>query len=168
MKFIDHAVINVKAGDGGHGCFAFHREKFVPKGGPSGGDGGNGGNVIIKSSHHLSTLHDASYKSLYQADRGQHGMGKKMHGKNGKNVVIKVPAGTIVYDTNEKKILCDLTESNQQVIIAKGGKGGFGNARFKTQKITAPRVANDGEKGEQREVKLEFVNFGNLSFLRLL
>ena len=155
MKFIDHVEIKVKAGDGGHGCIAFHREKFMPKGGPSGGDGGNGGNIVLKANKQLTTLQDVSFKRLYKAERGQHGQGKKMHGRNGKNITLQVPLGTIAIDANSKEILCDLIDEGQSEIIAHGGNGGFGNARFKTQQNTAPRTANDGQFGEERMVDLE-------------
>ena len=155
MKFIDHVKIKVFAGNGGHGCIAFHREKFMPKGGPSGGDGGHGGNIILKANKQLTTLQDVSFNRLYKAENGQHGQGKKMHGKNGKNISIQVPLGTIAIDVNSNEILCDLTKNGESVIIAKGGNGGFGNARFKTQKNTAPRTANDGQYGQERIIDLE-------------
>ena len=155
MKFIDHVELKVKAGDGGHGCIAFHREKFMPKGGPSGGDGGNGGNIILKANKQLTTLQDVSFNRLYKAERGQHGQGKKQHGRKGKNSIIQVPVGTIAIDTESQEILCDLVEDGQIEVIAKGGNGGFGNARFKTQQNTAPRTANDGQFGEERKVDLE-------------
>ena len=155
MKFIDHITIKVKAGDGGHGCIAFHREKFMPKGGPSGGDGGHGGDIILKANSQLTTLQDISFKKLYKAERGQHGQGKKMHGKNGKSIIIEVPLGTLAVNKESKEILCDIVKKNQSQIIAFGGNGGFGNARFKTQYNTTPRTANDGQIGESKIVELE-------------
>ena len=155
MKFLDYAKISVKAGDGGHGCIAFLREKHRPKGGPSGGDGGNGGDVIFISDSQLSTLQDLSYNKHYRADRGQHGQGNNKHGKNGQDILLKVPCGTIIRDFSSNEIIADLTENKEQCIIAKGGNGGFGNARFKTKSITAPRIANDGQKGQEKIIELE-------------
>ena len=155
MKFIDHVTIEVKAGNGGNGCVAFLREKFRPKGGPSGGDGGNGGNIFFKVDSNLSTLSDLIYNKHYRAEKGENGKGKNMHGKNGEDVFIRVPPGTIVKDYNTKHIIKDLLEDRDEFCIAKGGNGGFGNARFKTQKITAPRVANQGQKGESKKLELE-------------
>ena len=155
MRFIDYTTIKVKAGDGGHGCIAFLREKFRPKGGPCGGDGGNGGNVIIKADQNLTTLQDCSYKNLYKAKRGEHGKGNNMHGKNGNDIIIKVPIGTIIKDNIKNQIVSDLVGHEQEYLIAKGGNGGFGNARFKTKKQTAPRIANDGQLGQELSVDLE-------------
>ncbi len=155
MKFIDYVAINVKAGKGGNGCIAFLREKFRPMGGPSGGDGGHGGDIILKVNSQLSTLNDLTYTKHYSADNGEHGKGKNMHGKNGKNVIIPVPKGTLIKDFNTKHVIADLIEENQEFVVAKGGKGGFGNARFKTQSRTAPRIANNGKLGEIKEIELE-------------
>ena len=154
MNFIDYAKISVQGGDGGNGCIAFLREKFRPKGGPSGGDGGRGGKIIFIADPNLSTLHDLTYKKKYIAPKGGNGKGKNMHGKNGRDIFIKVPLGTIVSDLNSKSILVDL-DKEQKFIIAHGGNGGFGNARFKTKNNTAPRIANDGQKGEIKELELE-------------
>ena len=155
MNFIDFATIHVKAGNGGNGCVAFLREKFRPKGGPSGGDGGNGGHVIIQSDFNLSTLQDVLYKKKYIAKNGTNGMGKNMHGKNGENIYIKVPLGTIIKNVYTKEIIDDLKEKNKEIIIANGGNGGFGNARFKTQNNPAPRRYNEGQKGEEFFLELE-------------
>ena len=155
MNFIDYATIHVKAGNGGHGCVAFLREKFRPKGGPSGGDGGNGGNIIIKTDSNLSTLNDLTYNKKYIAKNGANGQGKNMHGKNGLDVILKVPVGTLVKDVETDRVLVDLDKNDITYIVAKGGNGGFGNARFKTQRNTAPRIANDGQKGEERKIDLE-------------
>ena len=155
MKFVDYTSISVKAGNGGDGCIAFLREKFRPKGGPAGGDGGHGGSVYFQVSSNLSTLTDLNYKKHYYAGDGQNGKGKNMHGKNGEDIYIPVPEGTIVIDSDTKQILADLVDANQEYKIASGGTGGFGNARFKTQKITAPRIANNGKKGEFRKIDLE-------------
>ena len=155
MKFVDYTSISVKAGNGGDGCIAFLREKFRPKGGPAGGDGGHGGSVYFQVSSNLSTLTDLNYKKHYYAGDGQNGKGKNMHGKNGEDIYIPVPEGTIVIDSDTKQILADLVDENQEYKIASGGTGGFGNARFKTQKITAPRIANNGKKGEFRKIDLE-------------
>ena len=154
MKFIDQIDIHVKSGDGGHGCIAFLREKFRPKGGPCGGDGGNGGSVFVSSNQKLNTLQDLSYQKIYRAKRGEHGKGKNMHGKNGQDVIIEVPVGTIVKNFLTKQIIHDFT-SVEKVQILKGGNGGFGNARFKTKKNTAPRNANDGQIGEDLHLDLE-------------
>tara|TARA_Y100000590_G_scaffold281176_1_gene315903 strand:- start:486 stop:1463 length:978 start_codon:yes stop_codon:yes gene_type:complete len=155
MKFIDYAKISVKSGNGGNGCIAFLREKFRPKGGPSGGDGGRGGHVIFKSDSKLSTLQDFSYKRKYIASSGEHGKGKNMHGKNGDDINLLVPIGTIIKNLKDNSIIADMDKDNMEVVIANGGNGGFGNARFKTQKNTSPRIANDGQKGEEIELELE-------------
>ena len=131
MNFIDFASIHVKAGNGGNGCIAFLREKFRPKGGPSGGDGGRGGNIVIQSNSNLSTLKDVSYKKKYFAKNGADGKGKNMHGKNGADIYIKVPPGTIIKNIESKLIIDELKGHNKEVIIAKGGNGGFGNSHFK-------------------------------------
>ena len=154
-KFIDYAEIKVKAGDGGSGCVSFRREKYVPKGGPDGGDGGDGGNVIIQVDPHMSTLLDFKYKRSYRAEKGEGGKGKNQQGKKGKDVVIKVPPGTLVKDLEKEKILSDLVSADQFVVAAKGGKGGRGNAHFKTPTEKAPRKFEKGRKGEQKRLALE-------------
>ena len=155
MKFIDQASIHVKAGNGGHGCIAFLREKFRPKGGPCGGDGGKGGNIILRGNYNLNTLLDISLNKHYKAKNGEHGKGKNMHGKNGNDIIISVPLGTIIKNSDTKQLIIDITNEGQDYIIAKGGNGGFGNARYKTQKETAPRIANDGQVGEELNIDLE-------------
>jgi GTP-binding protein len=154
-KFIDYAEIKVKAGDGGSGCVSFRREKYVPKGGPDGGDGGDGGNILIQVDQHMSTLLDFKYKRSYRAENGKGGKGKDKQGKNGKDVVIKVPPGTLVKDLEKEKILSDLVSADQFVVAAKGGKGGRGNAHFKTPTEKAPRKFEKGQKGEQKRLSLE-------------
>ena len=155
IKFIDKAKIHLKAGDGGHGCIAFLREKFRAQGGPCGGDGGKGGSIILQVDPQLTTLQDVSYKRHCKAERGQHGLGKNMHGKSGKDLILLVPAGTTVKNAETEQVIVDMTEQGELFIICKGGNGGFGNARFKTQNQTAPRVANDGQLGEALIVNLE-------------
>lgn len=153
--FIDRAKIFVKAGDGGNGCVAFHREKFVPMGGPSGGDGGKGGDVILVADKSLQTLLDFKYKRHYKAERGHHGQGGNKKGKDGQNLILKVPVGTVVKDADTGEVLADLVEDGQQVIVAKGGRGGKGNAAFKSPTNQAPTIAEPGEKGEERWIELE-------------
>jgi GTP-binding protein len=155
IKFIDKAKIHLKAGDGGHGCIAFLREKFRAQGGPCGGDGGKGGSIILQVDPQLTTLQDVSYKRHCKAERGQHGLGKNMHGKSGKDLILLMPAGTTVKNAETEQVIVDMTEQGELFIICKGGNGGFGNARFKTQNQTAPRVANDGQLGEALIVNLE-------------
>ena len=155
MRFIDQTVINIKAGDGGHGCIAFLREKFRPNGGPCGGDGGKGGNIIFSSSSQLSTLEDLPKNYHFKAKNGQHGQGKNCHGKNGADYTIKVPVGTIVRNSKTSYVIHDFKKDNEEVIIAKGGNGGFGNARFKTKNNVTPKIANDGEIGEELSLELE-------------
>ena len=155
MRFIDQTVIHVKAGDGGHGCIAFLREKFRPNGGPCGGDGGKGGNIVFHASDQLSTLEDLPKNYHFKAKNGQHGQGKNCHGKNGVDYIVKVPLGTIIKNSETDYIIHDFKKNDEQVIIAKGGNGGFGNARFKTKNNVAPKIANDGEKGEELSLELE-------------
>jgi len=155
MKFIDHTTLSVQAGDGGMGCIAFLREKHRPKGGPCGGDGGHGGNVIFTVNPQLVTLQDISIQNHYNAENGAHGKGKNMHGKNGKDIIIPLPPGTVIKNADTKQILEDLTKPEDSFVAARGGNGGFGNARFKTQAQTAPRIANDGQKGEKLNIELE-------------
>ncbi|MBI5560648.1 MAG: GTPase ObgE [Deltaproteobacteria bacterium] len=155
MNFIDEAKILVKAGDGGRGCVSFRREKYVPKGGPSGGDGGKGGDVVIKADGRITSLIDLRYRRHYSAGRGQHGMGSLCHGKDALGVTIRVPAGTVVKDGESGDVLADLTKEGEEFILAKGGRGGKGNAHFKTSTHQSPRFAQPGEKGEERNLKLE-------------
>ncbi len=154
MRFVDEAVISVKAGDGGRGCISFRREKFVPRGGPDGGDGGDGGSVILRGDEHLQTLADFLYHRRYQAERGQHGMGKGRHGRNGADVILPVPLGTEVYDVLIREKLGEILQAGQELIVAKGGKGGRGNAHFVTAVDQAPRRAEPGGKGEERSLRL--------------
>jgi GTP-binding protein len=155
MKFIDEAKIYVKAGDGGRGCVSFRREKYIPKGGPDGGDGGKGGDVIIRASQSRRTLLHLKFNQHHVAKRGSHGEGSNKTGRNGKDVEIIVPVGTIVKDTETDGIFTDLNKDGQTYIIAKGGIGGRGNARFATSTNRAPRYAQDGMEGEERWIKLE-------------
>ncbi len=153
--FYDQAKIYIKAGDGGAGAVAFRREKYVPEGGPNGGDGGRGGNVILVADEGLRTLVDFRYKRHYKADRGVHGQGKNMHGKGGEDLLLRIPAGTVVKDSETGEVLADLTEDGQQVIVAQGGRGGRGNARFLSNTNKAPTVAENGEPGQERWLLLE-------------
>jgi len=155
MKFIDTATITVEGGRGGNGCVSFRREKYVPKGGPNGGNGGDGGSIIIKSDRNLSTLLDFRYKHRYKAKRGEHGKGSNKHGKRGENVILRVPVGTVIRDEKTNQLIADLTDDNQEVIVAKGGKGGKGNAEFATSTNRTPRNAEPGGEGEERTIVFE-------------
>ncbi len=155
MKFIDVARIHVKAGGGGAGSVSFRREKYVPKGGPDGGDGGRGGSIILKANSHLNTLLDYQFKSLYKAQRGEHGLGSLKTGKSGEDFVLHVPVGTIVRDATTNEILGDLSKNGQPLVVVRGGLGGRGNAAFATSTRQAPREYEVGEPGEEREIELE-------------
>ena len=155
MDFVDQAEIFVKAGDGGAGCISFRREKYVPRGGPDGGDGGKGGDVIIEADPGLNTLHAFRYRRSFKAERGRGGQGKNRHGRSGRDVVIRVPPGTLVRDAETGIILADLTRPGQRWTAAKGGKGGRGNARFATSTRQTPRYAQPGTRGEERRLFLE-------------
>jgi GTP-binding protein len=153
--FIDEAKITVRAGNGGHGCIAFRREKFVPRGGPSGGDGGNGGDIYLVADPNENTLLKFRFNHSFEAERGQHGMGSNWHGKNGQNFYIRIPRGTMVYDNQTGELLHDFTDVPDEFRIAAGGRGGFGNAHYKTATNRAPRKAQDGALGEHRVLRLE-------------
>ena len=155
MKFIDEVKIRVIAGDGGRGCVSFRREKFVPRGGPSGGNGGNGGDVVAVADPQLTTLLDLRYQKLYKAGRGQHGMGSDCHGHRGDDRVIKVPVGTIIRDAATGELIGDLQAGGKRVILAIGGRGGKGNAHFISSTNRSPRFAQPGEPGEERELDIE-------------
>ncbi|HTT23067.1 MAG TPA: GTPase ObgE [Candidatus Sulfotelmatobacter sp.] len=153
--FIDEAKIRVKAGDGGNGCMAFRREKFVPRGGPSGGDGGKGGDVVMESSERHNTLVHFRFNPEHKADRGHHGEGSNKTGRDGGDIVLKVPVGTIVYDDESGEKAFEFTEPDQRFIVARGGRGGRGNARFATSVHQAPREHESGRPGEERTYRLE-------------
>ncbi|HHU32739.1 MAG TPA: GTPase ObgE [Clostridia bacterium] len=153
--FYDYAKVYVKGGDGGNGVVSFRREKYVPAGGPNGGDGGRGGDVILVADPGLRTLVDFKYKRHYKAKRGEHGQGKNMHGKSGEDLIIKVPVGTLVKNAETGEILADIVRPEQRVVIAKGGRGGRGNARFMSNQNKAPRLAENGEPGEELWIILE-------------
>jgi GTP-binding protein len=153
--FIDEAKIRIKAGDGGNGCVAFRREKFVPRGGPSGGDGGNGGDVIMESSQAHNTLVHFRFNPEHNAQRGRHGEGSNCSGQAGYDVVLKVPVGTMVYDLESGELVHDFSQPNERVIVAHGGRGGRGNQHFATSTHQAPREHEDGRTGEERHLRLE-------------
>jgi len=153
--FIDRAQIWVKAGDGGHGCVSFRRERFIPKGGPDGGDGGRGGNVYFQAVDNIDTLLDFAGKHHWQAQNGQPGSGNNKHGANGDDLIIKVPPGTLIYDTDLDLMLKDMNETGLKVRVCRGGKGGKGNKAFATSTNQTPRNAEPGKKGQQRNIRLE-------------
>ena len=153
--FIDEAKIRVKAGDGGNGCMAFRREKFIPRGGPSGGDGGRGGDIWMESSERHNTLVHFRFNPEYKAERGRHGEGDKKTGRDGEGIVLKVPVGTIVYDEDTGEMVHDFSHADERVVIARGGRGGRGNAQFATSTHQAPREHEDGRLGEERNFRLE-------------
>ncbi len=153
--FIDEAVIEVEAGAGGDGCVSFRREKHVPRGGPDGGDGGRGGDVILVAAPHLNTLLDYHYKTRYRAERGGAGSGSNRKGRNGKSITLRVPVGTLVYDADTGELLADLARPNQRFVVARGGRGGRGNAHFANSVRQTPRFAEKGLPGEKRRIRLE-------------
>lgn len=155
MKFIDEARILVKAGDGGYGCVSFRREKYVPRGGPNGGDGGHGGSVIFKADSGLYTLLDFKYRKHFEAKRGEHGRGKDQYGAAGPDVVVRVPLGTSIKDEETGRVLAELEKTGDEVVVAQGGRGGRGNMHFATSTNQAPRKAEDGFPGEERWILLE-------------
>ncbi|HSR52600.1 MAG TPA: GTPase ObgE [Acidobacteriota bacterium] len=165
--FIDQATIEVKAGDGGNGVVAFRREKFVPKGGPSGGDGGRGGDVYLESSEHLNTLLPFRYKRHFKSQRGRHGEGSKRKGADGEELVLEVPVGTLVYDAESTldEPIHDFTRAGERLLVAKGGDGGRGNARFATSTNQAPRRAEEGWPGQQRHLRLELKVLADVGLL---
>ncbi|MCZ6776840.1 MAG: GTPase ObgE [Ignavibacteria bacterium] len=167
MKFVDFAEIHVKAGDGGVGCVSFRREKFIPKGGPDGGNGGQGGNVIIQANKQLNTLLDYKYTKNYKAPRGEHGLGSNKTGKSGKDVLLKVPVGTLIRNAMNSEIVADLTHDGEEIFIAKGGRGGKGNAAFATSTNQAPREHELGKAGEERSIQLELKLLADIGLVGL-
>ena len=167
MKFIDQAKIYIKAGDGGRGCVSFRREKFIPRGGPNGGDGGRGGHITFIADSNVNTLLDIKLKQHYRAEKGEHGKGKDMHGRNGKDLVIRVPVGTMVKEFETGEMLADLIEEEQRFIIATGGRGGLGNAHFKSSTRRTPRFAQPGEPGEEKNIVLELKLLADVGLLGL-
>src|SRR5215467_4134415 len=153
--FIDEAKIRVKAGDGGNGCMAFRREKYVPRGGPSGGDGGKGGDIVMESSERHNTLVHFRFNPEYKSERGRHGEGSNKTGRDGGDIVLKVPVGTIVYDADTGAKVHDFSHADERFVIARGGRGGRGNARFATSTHQAPREHEEGRPGEERVLRLE-------------
>jgi GTP-binding protein len=153
--FIDEATIRVKAGDGGNGCLAFRREKFVPRGGPSGGDGGAGGDIVMESSERHNTLVHFRFNPEYKAQRGRHGEGSNKTGREGEGITLKVPVGTILYDADTGERIHDFSRPDERIVVARGGRGGRGNARFATSTHQAPREHEEGRPGEERVFRLE-------------
>ncbi|MGC1329233.1 Obg family GTPase CgtA, partial [Pseudomonas sp.] len=177
MKFVDEANIKVHAGDGGNGCISFRREKFIPFGGPDGGDGGYGGSIWLVADEGLNTLVDFRHQRAFKAQRGENGMGSQMYGKGGEDTFVRVPVGTMITNVDTDEMIGDLTSHGQRMLVAQGGKGGLGNIHFKTSVNRAPRKATPGTPGEARELKLElrlladvgllgFPNAGKSTFIR--
>ena len=165
--FIDQATIRVKAGDGGNGCIAFRREKFVPRGGPSGGDGGAGGSVYVVASGRLNTLYHLQFRRDWKAGRGEHGMGSQCSGQHGDDVIIELPIGTIVHDAATGETIADLSYDGERVLVAKGGRGGWGNQHFATATRQAPRFAQDGSPGEERTLAIELKLIADVGIIGL-
>lgn len=167
MSFVDEAKFYVKGGDGGNGCVSFRREKYVPKGGPNGGDGGRGGNVIIKATDRLQSLIDFKFRSHFKAERGGHGQGKDKHGAKGSNCIIDVPAGSVLKDDETGEVLIDLAEPGQEYIAASGGNGGLGNTHFASGSNRTPRIATDGKLGDERWLRIELKLIADIGLVGL-
>lgn len=167
MRFVDHVIIFVSSGHGGAGCVSFRREKYVPRGGPDGGDGGRGGHVIIRTDPQLNTLLDCRYQKQYIAENGRPGMGRKMFGRDGEDKIISVPVGTIVKNTATGEIIADMDSADSEIVIAKGGIGGQGNANFATAARQTPRFAQPGMPGEEMELDLELKLMADVGLLGL-
>lgn len=167
MKFIDEAIITVKSGNGGRGCVSFRREKYIPRGGPDGGDGGKGGDVILKSTSRRRTLYPFQFKRQFKAQDGAHGQGRQKTGRNGSNLIIEIPPGTLVKDAATNEILKDFTAAGESYSVVNGGRGGLGNARFKSSTNRTPRYAQPGEPGQSRELKLELKLLADVGIIGL-
>jgi len=165
MRFVDEAVISVQSGDGGRGCVSFRREKYIPKGGPDGGDGGNGGNVIIRATRRLHTLNDYKLKKHFKAQNGKPGRGKNQTGKDGRDVVIRVPLGTIIYDHESGEVIADLIQDDQEIVVLIGGKGGRGNQHFATPTHRAPRIAQPGLPGQEKVLTLSLKYLADIGLI---
>lgn len=167
MKFLDQCKIYIRSGNGGGGSVSFRREKFIPNGGPDGGDGGRGGHVYIEAVDGLNTLIDYRYQQHFKAATGTHGMGRQMHGANAEDLILRVPAGTQVYEEDQETLICDLDTVGQKVLLARGGNGGFGNSRFKGPVNQAPRFALPGQDGEERWIWLRLKLIADAGLLGL-
>ncbi len=167
MKFLDEAFITVQSGDGGRGCVSFRREKFIPRGGPDGGDGGKGGDVLFKSSSHRRTLYPFRFKRQFKAPNGTHGQGKQKTGKKGDDLIIEIPPGTLITDEETNELIKDFTQPGEAHIIAEGGRGGQGNSRFKSSTHRAPRFAQPGEPGHFLKLKLDLKLLADVGLIGL-
>jgi GTPase len=165
MKLVDEAEITVIAGNGGHGCVGFRREKFIPLGGPDGGDGGDGGNVWLQADENLNTLVDFRHQKQFRAQRGENGMGQQKYGKGGEDLVIQVPVGTQVRNVDTDEVIGDLTRNGERLLVARGGKGGLGNMHFKSSVNRTPRQSTPGGEGEQRALQLELKLLADVGLL---
>ena len=165
MKFVDEATIRVNAGNGGHGCLSFRREKYVERGGPDGGDGGHGGSVYLVADPSLNTLADFRVARKFKAESGQGGSGRNKTGRSGTDLEVRVPQGTVIYDVDTGELICDLTEVDQRQMVAEGGRGGLGNTRFKSSVNRAPRKTTTGTQGEARHLKLELKVLADVGLL---
>jgi GTP-binding protein len=167
VKFIDEAMITVQSGHGGKGCVSFRREKFIPRGGPDGGDGGKGGDIILITTSRKRTLYHFKYQKHFKAENGAHGQGKQKTGKNGRNLTIELPPGTLVIDADTGLLIKDLVDTDETFVILKGGRGGQGNTKFKTSTHRTPRFAQPGEPGETRTLKLELKLLADVGIIGL-
>jgi len=167
VKFIDEAMITVQSGNGGKGCVSFRREKFIPRGGPDGGDGGKGGDIILSTTSRKRTLYHFKYQKHFKAENGAHGQGKQKTGKNGLNLTIELPPGTLVIDADTGHLIKDLVDTGETFVILKGGRGGQGNTKFKTSTHRTPRFAQPGEPGETRTLKLELKLLADVGIIGL-
>jgi len=165
MKFVDEATIRVQAGNGGHGCLSFRREKYVQRGGPDGGDGGHGGSVYLVAEPSLNTLADFRVARKFRADTGQGGSGRNKTGRSGEDLDVQIPCGTVVHDVDTGELICDLTEPGQRQMVAEGGRGGLGNVRFKSSVNRAPRKITNGSQGEARHLSLELKVLADVGLL---
>ena len=167
MNFVDEAIITVQSGNGGKGCVSFRREKYIPRGGPDGGDGGKGGDVVLRASSGKRTLYDFRHKKQFRAENGQQGQGREKTGRDGEDLVIELPPGTLIRDAETGQIIADLVEADQTFVAAKGGRGGQGNTRFKSATHRAPRFSQPGEPGQSRTLKLELKLIADVGIIGL-